>query len=407
MTEPGTAAEFTRTQLFDLLWTEPASRIAPRLGISDVGLAKVCRKYHIPRPWRGFWREKETGRNPRPSKLPPWPKHLGSEPEAITFRSAPPMGETPQRPPEPESVRAQQAYEALADHRLSVASSLADPHPMVRRAGRLLKRVRDRNLLGPNEWPCLDVQATRDSLDRALLVFDAILKALRARGWTAVTQSEQPYHTQVTVLEETIAICIVEKVRRVENPKPPTKPGVYTFTHFERYRYEPTGQLSIRLAGGSSFAYEAYSWNDGKVRRLESCLNDVMVGFVRVAEQKKEARREQERRHREWVEEERLRMAAVERQARESDRREELKRQVEAWRQSEEIRAYLAALKSASEAQVTADPDGRLARWIRWVEGYATSSNPLGSVEKLPRDPQGYGRTPLALEAFATQSRSD
>lgn len=31
------------------------TKVAPTLGISDVGLAKVCRKYKIPRPLVGFW----------------------------------------------------------------------------------------------------------------------------------------------------------------------------------------------------------------------------------------------------------------------------------------------------------------------------------------------------------------
>ena len=46
----------TRTELYELVWHEPTRTVAGRLGISDVGLAKICRKFHIPRPWRGYWR---------------------------------------------------------------------------------------------------------------------------------------------------------------------------------------------------------------------------------------------------------------------------------------------------------------------------------------------------------------
>jgi hypothetical protein len=35
---------FSRQELFDLVWSEPTRTIAKRLGISDVGLAKACRR---------------------------------------------------------------------------------------------------------------------------------------------------------------------------------------------------------------------------------------------------------------------------------------------------------------------------------------------------------------------------
>jgi hypothetical protein len=61
----------TREQLYELVWNAPTRKVAQGLGISDVGLAKICRRFHIPRPWRGYWREKETGHRPRQPKMPP------------------------------------------------------------------------------------------------------------------------------------------------------------------------------------------------------------------------------------------------------------------------------------------------------------------------------------------------
>lgn len=109
----------TREQLYDLIWKDPTRTVARSLGLSDVGLAKICRKLHIPRPWREYWREKETGRRPREPKLPAWPTHLAKEPESITFRHVRPRDEpSPPRPPEPESVQQQRVYEAIPDHKI-------------------------------------------------------------------------------------------------------------------------------------------------------------------------------------------------------------------------------------------------------------------------------------------------
>jgi hypothetical protein len=35
---------FTRQELFDLVWSAPTRTVAKNLGISDVGLAKACRR---------------------------------------------------------------------------------------------------------------------------------------------------------------------------------------------------------------------------------------------------------------------------------------------------------------------------------------------------------------------------
>ena len=46
-------------------------------------------------------------------------------------------------------------------------------------------------------------------------------------------------------------------------------------------------------------------------------------------------------------------------------------------------------------------PDGRLARWIRWAEQYVERADPLSRVEELPLDPEGYGGCPTDLAAYA------
>src|SRR4051812_26660435 len=105
MDRPGPTT-LTRQQVYELIWKEPTRTVAQRLGISDVGLAKTCRRLLIPRPWRGYWREKETGHKPRQPKLIPWPTHMGKEPDAITFRPVPSPSDSLPRPPEPEAVQA-------------------------------------------------------------------------------------------------------------------------------------------------------------------------------------------------------------------------------------------------------------------------------------------------------------
>ena len=62
---------FTREALYVLVWSEPVSKIAPTLGVSDVAVAKACKKVHIPIPPRGYWRQERSGKAPKPEPLPP------------------------------------------------------------------------------------------------------------------------------------------------------------------------------------------------------------------------------------------------------------------------------------------------------------------------------------------------
>jgi len=65
-------SRYDREKIYEEIWSEPMIKVAKRYNISDVGLAKVCRKLNIPRPGRGYWEKKEAGKPvPRRPQLPP------------------------------------------------------------------------------------------------------------------------------------------------------------------------------------------------------------------------------------------------------------------------------------------------------------------------------------------------
>src|SRR5271165_4371995 len=58
-----------RFQLYEQVWQQPVSKLAPTYGISDVGFAKVCRRLKVPLHGRGYWAKPEYRRPKRPSLL--------------------------------------------------------------------------------------------------------------------------------------------------------------------------------------------------------------------------------------------------------------------------------------------------------------------------------------------------
>jgi hypothetical protein len=74
---------FRREALYELVWTAPVAEVAKRLGVSDVALAKLCRRAGIPIPGRGYWQRTEAGQPIGPAPLPEAPDGL---PELLRIR---------------------------------------------------------------------------------------------------------------------------------------------------------------------------------------------------------------------------------------------------------------------------------------------------------------------------------
>jgi hypothetical protein len=57
-------ATLSRRQLYDLVWSKPMRDAAAEIGISDVGLKKVCVRYRVPVPPQGYWNKVHAGQKP-------------------------------------------------------------------------------------------------------------------------------------------------------------------------------------------------------------------------------------------------------------------------------------------------------------------------------------------------------
>jgi hypothetical protein len=69
MARSGEPLTLSREDLYELVWSKPMTELAQDFALSDVALAKRCRKLGVPVPGRGYWRAapKETlsARSPR------------------------------------------------------------------------------------------------------------------------------------------------------------------------------------------------------------------------------------------------------------------------------------------------------------------------------------------------------
>jgi hypothetical protein len=364
-----------RETLYELIWSRPMSEAAKQYGLSDVGLAKICRRLNIPIPGRGYWAKKEAGHAPPRPPLPAIGK--GEQSEAVISRQELP-------PPEPAQLSEAErltAFENVPENRITVDLTQHIQHPLAARTEKSLRAAKrnETGLVRPRAKDCLDVQIAPASIDRATRILDALAQALEARGIPLVVGADDS-GSRVTVLGVSHEIALEESTdRKVRELTPAEKkaqqrdPWLY---RTPQYDYTPTGRLALRIKGYGSG--ERRSWSDGKQQRLEDCLNAFVIGLIRVAVRQRAQELEWERQRREWEAQEQRRREA-ERQLRlEEARSQALQMQLSAWHKSQQVRDYVEAVRrTAIERHGAIEPGSHLERWLTWTSEYADRLDPL------------------------------
>jgi len=60
----------TRQELYEEVWATPTVKLAKKFGISDVAIAKICRRHKIPKPPLGYWARLQNGKKVNRKPLP-------------------------------------------------------------------------------------------------------------------------------------------------------------------------------------------------------------------------------------------------------------------------------------------------------------------------------------------------
>ncbi len=172
--QPGVTT-LSRQQLYDKIWQTPASKLSIEFGVSDVGLAKICKRHKIPRPPRGYWAKRAHGKRVKRASLP----RLDDEAlrEVRIFRNAffghdeERCADRPKRPA------------------IEVPETLVAPHPLIVTTRKYLRAAKrgDDGRKYPDRKTCLDICVSPKSLGRALRVYDTFLKEWE-RMWARLQQ---------------------------------------------------------------------------------------------------------------------------------------------------------------------------------------------------------------------------
>ena len=271
---------------------------------------------------------------------------------------------------------------------IEVPSDLRGCHPLISQTRRVLEKQKpdERSLLQSIDKGILSIRVTRNSLQRALRIMEAIINVAESRGWTVKPRDEKGGGA-IVIGEDDVGIQISEKINRFEIPPEKPTDGWY----WKRYRYEATGLLTLEITDylGDSMRR---SWSDGKRQRLEDVLGEFVAAIAPAAEALRHRRLKWAERERQRKEEELQRQLLERRVIAERSRRDRLLEQSNWYQQAAALRTLINDFRGR-ELSPTWTEETRT-RWINWAQKMADRLDPFHN---------GYFSQRLAESAFDSE----
>jgi hypothetical protein len=369
----------TRQALFEAAWERPLTDIAADLGITSTGLKKICDRYDIPTPGRGYWAQVRAGRTfprprLRPANLPAMEQVAiqGARPlpaavkaivqQAQAERAARPRsGAKPKgpHPPDglPDAISTGEQNQGLAPARKelqatlrAITSAKVDSDGFVAVQGRGIVPLRVSSKAAPT----------------ALSFLEALLALAESSGWRLEATAEK---TSLLVDGEAVAFRLEEQPTKT--PHRPTAQELAQKKERDRlggdsrpwrtWDLSPSGRLALVIEE-NDYSGLRRTFSERKGFPFEASLDVILAGFAAHAALKIERRREREAQARAAAEAE-ARRRRLEAFGRREKHRAEL---VDAIAAALEERARHVAVLSHLEG-ATADPAAKLDPLMSWL----------------------------------------
>lgn len=257
---------------------------------------------------------------------------------------------------------------------------------------------------------------SRAQLHRALCVLQAVLSEAERRGYEVRAVPRSGYGDRagvaIVIRGHAYPIEISELTERV--PLSGDEIAAWKKKEEKRFRFsweterEPPSHKSVangylRVSLPPRYTGARCNWSEGSRGGLEGKLPGLFAELERRAAEDDERARERVRAYEERIRREHERMEQ-ERQARiERARATRLSEEIEAWRLAQEIRAYVAALRSSLD-RVEGEDRKRITAWCHWAERFSLQTDPTLNLERVARlaNDSGHMRT-RALAQFSRE----
>ena len=356
-----------RRALYDLVWSEPISTLATKYGYSDVGLSKHCRKHGIPLPTRGHWARIKAGQKVRQPPLPPAKAGQRQNFQLI------PLSEEEHQVWLAKRAQREATRQAISPD--SIAADATKLHPLAMAAQRRLsQKDGSSDPKQPRSAPreVLDIEVTKGSIKRAVLIANVVLKELQRIGATIRIDSDKG-RTVLELRDTQLGFRITEHVTRTSHEATPAEQRALEryrngmrwasssieYPRIPQYDYTPTGLLTITARG-----WPERNWRDTKRTQLEHRLGEVVAGIISLAEEVRDRESEAARKRAEHTQKVERYQLAMTRRAEERRAYQALRADAKRWVVANQLREYLRAVERGANESGNA---GGLSEWLDWA----------------------------------------
>lgn len=378
---------FTRQELFDLVWSEPMKTLAGRFELSDVGLAKACKKANIPRPPRGYWAKLAAGKKVARSALPTrgpgmfdeieigggrYGYHRShSENEILNANVQPPVFD--------DSIEEVAERVKATIPRVTVPRFHERAHRQIRRLLDADEERRQKQLASrfPSSWddPLFD-----DAFEtRRLRVLNAIITALEKADMKPSVQGRYARNLSVGINDINVQFTL-DATTQKDDP----------FRDASIHTRGSSNILKFQILSWGPSSSVRMSWEDKDKTKLESYLTDIVVELIVsgerqyrksrqglyewMVERKANLLEEIQKRKEEAERKERENLAALEKA-----RVDQLLGDAAAFRQAADIRAFVADVEARFATGDVSVSQGELEAWHTWALAQAERIDPVRS----------------------------
>jgi len=374
-----------RADLYEKVWAEPMSRLAPQYGLSDKGLAKICDRMDIPIPYRGYWAKKAAGKKPPKNPLPTKGANTTSEYHLDSYSIV--------SKPSSEDSLSPSDIDLDFIKRIKFEEFYSEYHPLVEATREYFlskKHESDSPILKPS-GNILEIETSEENLERALRIAEAVIRGVQQIGGTvelgAHKYNEHHICSYAIIHGEKLAFSIKEQVGQVKHV--PTEEELKRmkkneFYHPPSYDNAPSNQFILEIETWTHKGGLQKKWMDKPDNSLDNKFGSFLVGLLRTAPIVRQERLEyEEKQRKEQEEKERVRLEQEKRDA-DHKRLAALNSHLKMHAKVDSINKYLhdleKVLKEETQPEVQLE---EINRWIEWVKNYRDNINPLNPKNLL------------------------
>lgn len=345
---------FTRKELYNLVWSLPISKIASKYEISELEIKSTCKKHNIPTPMVGYWSKLEFN---KPVTITPLPE-TENEDKIIEFKHNISATGYTLKEPTPLQIQVTKIEKQLTE-KLIVPQKLTNPDKLIIAAKEKLtaKDSFVNNGLVSNRYEGLDIKVSKENANRALLIMDTLIKALKACNHEIIINNTESF---VRIMDKDISFALREKTKRITD----------TTNRWSSYSYIPTGKFIIRI----DHNWRGIEFSDGKLP-LEKQLSLIIASLeiAAIEEIKREIEREKRR-----AEDARLQAIRKDYEKRQKDDLNAFRQalnKAERWHKAVNLRNYINEVESKAISSKSLTEETQA--WLIWARKKADWYDPF------------------------------